>query len=140
MNAQIQKSLHEDVLPWLFTRVDEFLLDDSQVVKNAFEVIEQGVCNTQFEHGKKIDQINQKNLELQKEHQKFLAAEAKRRADRRLAREKRAKDQAKQTFKEQVVKQIVDTGKVTKHLEHAEVIELEQCLDAKTLSAYGGHF
>ena len=40
MNSQITKSLHEDVLPWLFDRVDEFLVDDLAVVSNAFSSIE----------------------------------------------------------------------------------------------------
>ncbi len=140
MHARIQKSLHEDVLPWLFSRVDEFLVDDAQVVQNSYQAIERGIRNSQFEHGKKIDQINQKRVELQKEHKKFLAAEAKRRADRRLAREKREKDNAKEAFKAQVIRQVVDKGSVTKNMDHVEVHELEQCQDAKVLSAYGGHF
>jgi len=55
MNSRIQKSLHEDVLPWLFNRVDEYLVDYKEVVGTAFSTIEMGVRGSQFAHGKKID-------------------------------------------------------------------------------------
>jgi hypothetical protein len=104
MNSQIQKSLHEDVLPWLFNRVNEFLVDNNSVRTNSYTSIEMGLRGSQFAHGKKIDQINQKIMDREKESQKFQAAEFKRRANRRLARDKRAKDIAKEEFKTRILK------------------------------------
>jgi hypothetical protein len=92
MCSTIQKSLHEDVLPWLFNRVDEFMVDNNSVITNSYASIEMGLRGSQFAHGTKIDQINQKIMDREKERQKFEAAETKRRANRRLARDKRSKD------------------------------------------------
>lgn len=47
--------------------------------------------------------------------------EQKRKADRRLAREKRAKDQAKEAFRELIVKDMVEKGSFKEELEKTEV-------------------
>lgn len=50
VTSKLERTLHEDVLPWLFERVDDFLLDDAVKIKNTFEMIEHGIRASQYSH------------------------------------------------------------------------------------------
>lgn len=42
-SSTLERSIHENVLPWIFDRVDEFLVDDASIMNNTFEMVERGV-------------------------------------------------------------------------------------------------
>jgi hypothetical protein len=43
LTARLETQLQEKVLPWLFEKVESFILEDEQVNKNAYEIIEIGL-------------------------------------------------------------------------------------------------
>lgn len=57
VTSKLERSLHEDVLPWLFEQVEEFLLDDACKIKNTFEMIEHGIRAPQYGHHKTLIEI-----------------------------------------------------------------------------------
>lgn len=81
-------------------RVEEYIVGNQSVITNSFRAIESGIRGSQFEHGDKLEQINEKIDQRQAEKECKAEQEQKRKADRRLAREKRAKDEAKAAFRD----------------------------------------
>lgn len=57
LTSQIEKSLYEDVLPWLYEKVDEFLADSQDVTTTAFTMIETGIRGAQTAHGVTLEGI-----------------------------------------------------------------------------------
>jgi hypothetical protein len=49
--------LQEDVLPWLFSKVDMFLEDDEFVSQNTFDAIEAGIHLKQQQHLAKLQEV-----------------------------------------------------------------------------------
>lgn len=43
MTSKLNSQLQEDVLPWLFSKVDMFLEDDDFISQNTFDAIEAGI-------------------------------------------------------------------------------------------------
>ncbi len=66
MTSKLNSQLQEDVLPWLFSKVDMFLEDDEFVSQNTFDAIEAGIHLKQQQHLAKLQEV---------ERQKFLAEE-----------------------------------------------------------------
>jgi hypothetical protein len=55
MHPKIQTDLHEDVLPWLMHRVEEFIVGNESIMQHSFRGIELGIRQSQFEHGDKLE-------------------------------------------------------------------------------------
>ena len=47
MTNKLELQLQEDVLPWLYSKVDQFLQDDESVSKNTFDIVEEGIHKKQ---------------------------------------------------------------------------------------------
>jgi hypothetical protein len=75
VTSKLECSLHEDVLPWLFARVDDILLDDALKIQNTFEMVEHGIRAPQYSHHKKLIAIQEKEIKAKADRQKFIKQE-----------------------------------------------------------------
>lgn len=141
LNSQLDSALHEDVLPWLFNHVEEFIAEDKSIVFNAYEVAEMGIRGCQHKHANKLDEIKKAKEAKEQAARDFQMAEDRRKHIRRLQREKREKDQNKAAFKELVLKEIVDKGEIRQHAAHTEFCDMFHGHENKhIIGAYGGFF
>lgn len=80
-------------------------------------------------------------MKAKADKQKFLKSEQIRKQNRKLAREKRAKDQAKEKFRLEILKQIVDKGEVRNPSANFDLLDLHGNQESKqNLTTYGGQF
>lgn len=141
LNSQLDTCLAEDVLPWLFAHVEEFIDEDKSVTNNTYEVAEMGIRGCQHKHAKTLEEVRKAKEAKEQAERDSQMAEDRRRHIRRLQREKRAKDEAKAAFKDLVLKEIVDKGEVRSPACHSELLDMEHCHENKHIvAAHGGHF
>jgi hypothetical protein len=96
------RAIHEEVLPWLMSKITDYLEEEQATVEGTHTVFTEGILDCQNSHA---SVIRAKYARIQKAEQDRLEAIKQnelRKKRRREAREKRAKDQALEKFKDEV--------------------------------------
>lgn len=95
MTSKLNSQLQEDVLPWLFSKVDQFLEDEDFIAQNTFEIVETGIHTQKHKHLARLEEVERSKFLAEENRKEHLRKEVARKQARRVAREKRAKDQKK---------------------------------------------
>lgn len=129
-------------MPWLFSKVDNFMAEDEMVNQNSHEVIETGLHKMQTKHRLQLVHLQKERLEGEAKGKEHKIRELLRKQDRRLARQVRVKEQIKTVMKNEIVKFVVDKSEVRTPAYNSELLELHANFDQTKLSltAIGGHF
>ena len=140
LHPKIESDLHKDVLPWLTARRDSFLGDQTSAGELAEGLIEKGLVRRRETHARTLQaRIERK----QKEEQDLLRAgemQAQRRADRKIAREKREKEQAKQKMRDEIRRILIEKCQVATPVVNTELLEPHGCYERgkQFIGALGG--
>ena len=140
LHPKIESDLHKDVLPWLTARRDSFLGDQTSAGELAEGLIEKGLIRRRETHARTLQaRIERK----QKEEQDLLRAgemQAQRRADRKIAREKREKEQAKQKMRDEIRRILIEKCQVASPVVNTELLEPHGCYERgkQFMGALGG--
>lgn len=142
MPSKVECQLHENVLPWLYKKVDIFVSQDNQSLQSAFEIIENGLkMNERGYHATLIKHENDR-LRAEANAKEEIIQATHRKLDRRLQREALVKDQIKETLKIEVLSMIVEKGDTRNPSQNYELLDIESNYDSNKLSqtALGGYF
>lgn len=124
LRPKIVGQLHEEVLPWLVSKRDNFERDQTDAEAIVSDLIERGLFGPKNRHAQTLkarrDRLEREAVEAENEKQ----ATKERRAERKLAREKRAKDQAKAKMTDEIRRILVDKSKVENPAVNADLLEI----------------
>ena len=141
MQPSITCELSEDVLPWLIEKTKIFLEDGVESISMGEKIIDEGIISIQKAHGKTLrikdnERDDKERAKLEEERNTI-----KRRQDRKIARETRAKQQAKAKMEAEIKKFMIDkNGVVVSGVVNEMLLDIHGCYEkAKPfLGALGG--
>ena len=142
MDPKIECELHEDVLPWLKAKMNEFTNDDTQAVQMAAAIINCGIEETSKAHGATLQ--GRADRLAQEETDRVDAAKNRElmRQQRRRDREERAKREAKAAMRAQINRHIIDKGQVLSNVAAEPLLDIygsyEKTTSSKFFAAIGG--
>ena len=141
MQPSITCELSEDVLPWLIEKTKLFLDDGVEAIGMSDSIIDDGIFSIKRDHGQTL---RIKDAEREDRARAKLDEERntdKRRHDRKIARETRAKQQAKAKIEQEIKKIMIEkSGVVVNGVVNDMLLDIHGCYEkGKTfLGALGG--
>ena len=140
LTGKMERSMEEQVLPWLMEQREQFVEDRKDAVTVTDELIELGIKGAADRHAKTIKARADRIKNAAKELKQREIATQKRRKERQLAREKRAKDQAKAKLRDEVRRVLIDKAQIVSPAISQELVDIHGCYErSKTfLCALGG--
>ena len=108
--------MEDQVLPWLMNKIEDFLREDEATINGAQDVVKDGILLSSAAHKATI---KARYAAIEKAKQDALQAiEDKkiRKENRRLAREKRAKDNELEKYRDLIERNIIFRGEIKEAL------------------------
>ena len=129
MQPQVVSDLYQDVLPWLLAKRDEFLGGQSNAAEVSTSLVEDGIMAHQRAHGQFL-----RDRQARIEHERLMKireeeATLQRRAERAKAREKRAKDEAKEQLRAEVRRMLIEKATIVSPAASAELLDTHGCFE-----------
>ena len=110
LHPKIECDLHEDVLPWLMDQKEKFTEDAESAEKMASILINQGILQRKKAHAKTLKARQDKIKAAATDQAMAGVRQQERRLERKAAREKRAKDEAKAQMRGEVRRLLIEKG------------------------------
>lgn len=130
MQPKVKRALAEDVLPWLMARAQDFLDEDSEAIDVTRQVLDDGIVKQRDLHAETIRQMKQAAEDRKKAKEDAEVAKGKRRADRKLAREKREKEAIKAKLLADVNKFMIEKGGLcVANVLHEVLVDINGCYE-----------
>lgn len=141
MTSQLENQLQERVLPWLFSQVERFMVEDEQILQNAHEIAETSIRRPQQQHDKTLYNTTLAGKAKLAADKEAKLKDTQRKEERRRQREIRMKEQIKAVLKKEIMDNIVYKGDLKSPSTNFELMDLHgNYEDKKTLTTLGGHF
>ena len=140
LNPKLERDLYQDVLPWLMSQKEVFTVDQIDAAELTSQIISVGIQNRVKVHAKTMADRAKR---LRKEAEDLANAGARqeqRRAERKIAREIRAKEATKAKLQQEIRKMLIDKGTVISPAFGAELLDIHGCYEKgkQFLGALGG--
>ena len=104
------------------------------------KIIEQGILKRMEVHSKTLKARASKKKQEQEDKEMAGVRQEQRRAERKIARETRAKEQAKNKMRDEIRRMLIDKGQVCQPVNQTELMEIHGCYEKgkQYLGAVGG--
>ncbi len=129
LHPKIECDLHEEVLPWLMEQKDVFSKDANEAEDMATELIESGIMQRKLAHAKTLKERQDKLKKAVDDVQMAGVRQQQRRVERKLARETRAKDEAKAKMRDEIRRLLIEKGQCVNPCTQTELIEIHGCFE-----------
>lgn len=104
------------------------------------KIIEKGILKRMNTHAKTLKARAEKKRKEQEDKEMAGVRQEQRRAERKIARETRAKEQAKNKMRDEIRRLLIDKGQVFSPVNQTELLEIHGCYEKgkQYLGALGG--
>ena len=140
MKPSLECDLHSDVLPWLMDQKETFTADAEAAQTITDKIIDLGIITRKKAHAKTLKaRADRKKAEAEDAAMAGIR-QRERRAERKAAREKRAKDDAKKQMSSEIRRLLIDKGQVVSPVVNSELLDIHGCYERgkQFLGALGG--
>lgn len=141
MEPELKTELEEDLLPWLIQKMQGFI-GDAGIVNVASDVaMSEGISKLQHRHQQTLEKHRLQKEQDAAKRAHAAIAEQQRKQDRRKARAKREKDQAKEKMFNEIKQHIINKGDVKNPCANVELYDFHGCYEKvkPLLISFGGH-
>ena len=140
MNKKLECDLNEEVLPWLMDQKEVFTGYQKDSVELAAQIITKGISSRRDAHAKTL---KDRQARLKKEAEDLAMAgvrQQERRAQRKVERELREKEAAKEKLRGEVRRLLIDKATVISPVTSGELLDIHGNYDRgnKYMGALGG--
>lgn len=127
MQPKVKRALAEDVLPWLIGKTQNFLNEDMEAIYLSEDIINEGIMTQSNLHAATLRKMAQWRIDQAQAKKDAEIAKIKRRAERKLAREKRANDAKKAAMKKEIETNIIDKGECLSGVISQPLLDMHGC-------------